>query len=192
VLIPSATLLSWYCEGVFPMGDPDTGDISLYDPDQRGIISLDAFHVPATLAKTVRAGRYEIRINTAFRDVIAACAREGDSWITGDILQSYVALHRKGWAHSVEAWSDGTLAGGLYGVSIGAAFFGESMFHTQRDASKAALVGLVDRMRERGLTLLDTQYTTPHLERFGAYEISRKDYLRLLRPALEAPVSFFP
>lgn len=192
MLIPSATVLSWYREGVFPMGDPLTGDISLYAPEQRGIIPLASFHVPATLAKTVRGGRYEIRINTAFRDVIEACARGGDSWITDVILQSYVSLYRKGWAHSVETWKDGVLAGGLYGVSIGGAFFGESMFHTQRDASKAALVALVRRMRERGMTLLDTQYITPHLERFGACEISRGEYLRLLRPALALPVSFFP
>ena len=174
------------------MGDPESGDVSLYSPLQRAILPVHAFHVPSSLEKTIRAGRFEIRINTAFRDVIRECSRGGDSWITDIIMNSYVALHRKGWAHSVEAWQDGALAGGLYGVAIGGAFFGESMFHVRRDASKVALVALLRRMRERGMQLLDTQYTTAHLKRFGAYEISREEYLRLLRPALETPVRFYP
>ena len=192
MIIPAATLLAWYREGIFPMGDPDTGDITLHAPDPRAIIDLDDFHIPETLRKTIRSGRFEIRIDTAFKEVISLCARNGDTWIIDVIRDSYIALHRRGHAHSVEAWRDGTLAGGLYGVAMGGAFFGESMFPLDRDASKTALCALVERMRARGMTLLDTQYLTPHLARFGAREIRRSEYEALLRVAVALPVSFFP
>ncbi len=192
MLIPERQLLDWYRNGIFPMGVPDTGDIELYFPDPRGVILPGEFHVPYSLARTIRSGRFEIRIDTAFERVLRRCAARPSTWITEDIIQSYLNLHRRGHAHSVEAWSDGALAGGLYGVSMKGAFFGESMFYEKRDASKAALAALVERMKERGMVLLDVQYTTPHLTRFGAKEIPRDKYLRLLRKALEVETRFYP
>ena len=148
----------------------EDGEIGWFSPDPRGIIPLDTFHVPARLARIVRSGRFEIRVDTAFESVMRACAERPDdgTWISEDIVQSYLALHRLGLAHSVEAWRRGALVGGLYGVHLGGAFFGESMFHRETDASKVALVALVDRMQRRGFALLDTQWVTPHLEQFGA------------------------
>ncbi len=189
--IPAATLLAWYSEGIFPMGEED-GSISLYSPDPRGILDLDTFHVPKTLARILRSGRFDIRVNTAFDDVIRACAAREETWITREIDAAYRNLHTRGYAHSVEAWTDGALAGGLYGVAIGGAFFGESMFTRVRDASKAALVALVARLRARGFILLDTQWTTPHLARFGGREIPREQYLARLREARGLPVTFYP
>lgn len=166
----------------------DDGQIRWYSPDPRGIIPLEAFHVPARLARTMRQGRLEIRRDTAFAEVIAACAadREDGSWINAEIIETYRALHDRGYVHSVEAWQDGQLVGGLYGVSLRGAFFGESMFHQVTDASKVVLVGLVDHLRSRGFGLLDVQWVTPHLERFGAVEIPRREYLRRLERALGA------
>ncbi len=191
MIIPPDYLLDLYRAGRFPMADERDGEIYIYDPDPRGIIPLDAFHVPDSLRKTLKSGRFEIRINTDFKGVIAACADRDNTWISGDIMESYICIHELGLAHSVEAYQDGELAGGLYGVSLSGAFFGESMFHFRRDASKAALVALVERMRERQMTLLDTQFTTPHLERFGAREISRARYRRLLVEALRQDVEFY-
>jgi leucyl/phenylalanyl-tRNA--protein transferase len=171
-MIPSDALLNAYASGWFPMAAAP-GEIRWYSPDPRGIIPLDAFHVPARLARTLRKSSFDIRLDTAFRDVIQACAERDDedgNWIDGEIIESYCALHAKGFAHSVEAWQDGRLAGGLYGVALGGAFFGESMFHHARDASKAALVALVDHLRHRGFVLLDTQWVTDHLLQFGAIE----------------------
>lgn len=173
------------------MGEPG-GRINWYSPDPRGVFPLDdRFHVPYTLQKVVRRGVFEIRLNSAFAEVIRACGERGEgTWITPRILEIYTTLHHAGYAHSVEAWKNGELAGGLYGVSIGAAFFGESMFHRVTDASKVALVALVEQLRRRDYRLLDTQWTTPHLVRFGAMDIARDEYLALLTSAIVLPRSF--
>jgi leucyl/phenylalanyl-tRNA--protein transferase len=190
-VIDPALLVRAYREGIFPMA-LDDGEIGWFSPDPRAIIPLDRFHVPGRLARVVRSGRFEIRIDTSFEAVMRACGeRPGEgTWISDEILESYVALHRLGLAHSVETWRDGRLAGGLYGVSLGGAFFGESMFHRETDASKVALVALVDRLRRRGYVLLDTQWTTPHLEQFGTIEIPRSEYLARLDDALEKSCAF--
>jgi leucyl/phenylalanyl-tRNA--protein transferase len=171
----------------------EPGEIRWYSPDPRGIIPLDTFHAPRRLSRVVRQGRFEIRIDQDFRAVIQACASRQDedgSWIDDEILDSYCALHERGLAHSVETWQDGALAGGLYGVAIGGAFFGESMFHRVTDASKVAMVALVERLRGRGFVLLDTQWVTEHLTQFGAIEIPRRRYLRLLEAALRVDANF--
>jgi len=191
-MIPADALLNAYAGGWFPMAVAP-GEIRWYSPDPRGIIPLDTFHVPARLARALRREPFDVRVNTAFRDVIEACAQREDedgNWIDDEIIESYCALHARGFAHSVEAWRDGRLAGGLYGVSLGGAFFGESMFHRVSDASKAALVALVERLRTRGFVLLDTQWVTPHLVQFGAVELGRRRYLKLLDQALELDVRF--
>jgi leucyl/phenylalanyl-tRNA---protein transferase len=191
-MIPADALLSAYASGWFPMAVAP-GEIRWYSPDPRGIIPLDRFHVPKRLARTLRSQPFEIRVDTDFRGVIAGCAAREDAegnWIDHEILESYSALHRHGYAHSVEAWQDGVLVGGLYGVALKGAFFGESMFHRVDDASKAALVALVERLRARGYTLLDTQWVTDHLLQFGAIEIPRRRYLRLLDEALKVEAAF--
>jgi leucyl/phenylalanyl-tRNA---protein transferase len=190
-VIEPALLMHAYRQGIFPMALED-GQIGWFSPDPRGIIPLDDAHVPARLARVIRSGRFEIAVDRDFEGVMRACAadREDGTWISDEILESYVALHQLGIAHSVEAWHDGRLAGGLYGVHLGGAFFGESMFHRETDASKVALMALISRMRERGLSLLDIQWVTPHLAQFGAIEISRDEYLRRLSKVIDAPVSF--
>jgi leucyl/phenylalanyl-tRNA---protein transferase len=172
------------------MADGDR--IRWYSPNPRGIIPLDRFHVPSRLARVIRQSRFEIRADSAFRQVIEACAADRDegTWISDEIVESYCALHEAGRAHSIEAWSDGRLAGGLYGVALGGAFFGESMFHHVRDASKVALAALVDRLRSQGFALLDVQWVTPHLETFGAIEIPRRRYLMMLDEAIRLDRSF--
>lgn len=184
-------LLVAYSQGAFPMTDAD-GTIRWYTADPRGIIPLEAFHVPRTVRQVVNRRKFEIRINTAFEAVMRACmnARGGQSWISEPLISVYTQLHELGFAHSVEAWRAGELVGGLYGVSLGAAFFGESMFHYVTDASKVALVALVQRLRDRGYELLDTQAATAHLQRFGCIEISAKDYMRRLKQALEKRCTF--
>ena len=182
-------LLSAYAQGVFPM-DVD-GEIRWFCPDPRAIIELDEFRVSRTLRQTCRQGRFDLRVNTAFSAVIRACAdRKEGTWISPEIIVAYERLHRLGFAHSVEAHRDGELAGGLYGVALAGAFFGESMFYVQRDASKVALVHLVERLRHRGYVLLDVQFLTPHLERLGASEIPRKEYLTRLLGALDLRCRF--
>lgn len=182
-------LLRAYAEGLFPMAER-RGDPTLYwvSPEKRGVIPLDGFHIPQRLARTVRSGRFAVTSDRAFRDVMLACAAPApgreESWINDEILRLYTALHAGGHAHSIECWQNGALVGGLYGVRLGAAFFGESMFSRQRDASKVALVHLVDGLRRGGFTLLDTQFITTHLAQFGAIEISRAQYLSLLNQAL--------
>lgn len=180
-------LVAAYRAGVFPMADPG-GDIGWYAPDPRAVLPLDAFHVPKTLARTVRRGRFEVTTDRAFEAVVRACAEPApdreETWISEEIVRGYTALHRLGLAHSVECWRDGAFAGGLYGVALGGAFFGESMVTRERDASKVALVWLVRRLRAGGFTLLDTQMTTPHLERFGVVEIPQVEYERRLADAL--------
>jgi leucyl/phenylalanyl-tRNA---protein transferase len=194
-MIPSDLLVSAYASGWFPMA-VDEGDIRWYSPDPRGIIPLDSFHVSSRLARTMRSGQFRIAIDTAFEAVIQACAaidRGGEddgTWIDAEIFESYCALHAAGLAHSVEVWEDDALVGGLYGVALGGAFFGESMFHRVTDASKVALVALVDRMRARGFTLLDVQWVTEHLKQFGAIEVPRGHYLRLLEEALNLDCEF--
>ena len=191
-MIPADALLNAYGSGWFPMA-VTPGDVRWYSPDPRGIIPLDTFRVPSRLARTLRAHPFEIRVNTRFREVIESCADRTDdegNWIDPAIIESYCALHEQGFAHSVETWRDGRLAGGLYGVALGGAFFGESMFHRVTDASKAALVALVERLRGRGFVLLDTQWVTGHLLQFGAVEITRRRYLRRLDEALAVNASF--
>jgi leucyl/phenylalanyl-tRNA---protein transferase len=185
------TMLDAYARGAFPMADED-GVLGWYTADPRGVIPLDAFHVPSTLAQTIRQGRFEIRINHDFEATIRACmgARPGRTWINDELIAAYCRLHRRGDAHSVEAWRGGELAGGLYGVSLGGAFFGESMFHRQRDASKVALVALVERLRERGYELLDSQTCTKHLARFGCTEIAADEYLERLGRAMKRRCTF--
>jgi leucyl/phenylalanyl-tRNA--protein transferase len=194
-VIPSDLLLAAYASGWFPMAD-DEGAISWYSPDPRGIIPLDAFHIPSRLRRAFRRAHFRIEIDTAFEAVIRACAeaeRDPDdvgTWISEEIIESYGALHHRGYAHSVEAWDGDRLVGGLYGVALGGAFFGESMFHRATDASKVALVALVERLRSRGFVLLDTQWVTEHLEQFGAIEIPRSRYLQLLDASLRVEAAF--
>ncbi len=173
-----------------------SGRISWYTADPRGIIPLNRFHIPHSLKpllkKSPAEGGFEIRINCDFAATMAGCQehRDDGTWINRGIIDAYVRLHEMGFAHSLEAWKDGKLAGGLYGVSLGGAFFGESMFHRVRDASKIALVHLVNRLTERGYKLLDTQANTPHLKRFGCVEIPAKEYLEKLAGALEKKCTF--
>ena len=193
---PSAEmLLSAYAQGIFPMSHEEIGEeIAWYAPDPRAIIPLDAFHVPRRLKQVVRRGEFEMSVNTCFERVMRECAaprgEDQGTWISSGLIEAYVELHRLGFAHSVEAWREGSLAGGLYGVSIAGMFAGESMFHRVTDASKVSLVHLVERMKARGMALLDTQFMTTHLARFGAYEITRSEYERRLSEALKLPVSF--
>lgn len=191
-MIAADALLTAYASGWFPMAVAE-GEIRWYSPDPRGIIPLDTFHVPSRLARSLRKAGFEIRVDTDFRGVITACAMREDSdgnWIDGEIIESYCGLHAAGFAHSVETWKDGVMVGGLYGVSLQGAFFGESMFHNVSDASKAALVALVERLRAGGYTLLDTQWVTEHLLQFGAVEIPRRRYLRMLDAALKVDATF--
>ncbi len=182
-MIAPEVLLQGYRLGVFPMG-MDDGEIEWFSPNPRGILPLDGFHVPHALQRVRRKGVFEVRINTAFTRVMRHCSARPDTWINGEIIRSYTRLHEIGHAHSVESWADGKLVGGLYGVSVGGTFFGESMFHTVTDASKVALCGLVERLRERSFVLLDTQWLTAHLKRFGGIEISRRQYMHLLSRAV--------
>lgn len=183
-------LIRAYCAGVFPMGDPESETIRWYAPDPRGILPLDAFHVPTNLGKLVRREVFDVVSDRDFESVIRACADREETWITDEIIEAYCALHEAGFAHSVECWQEGRLVGGLYGVAIRGAFFGESMFYRVSNASKVALVHLVRRLREGGFVLLDTQYATPHLEQFGVVEIPRAAYERRLAKALEVEASW--
>ncbi len=192
-LTPSILLVA-YSRGIFPMAD-EHGQIGWYDADPRAILPLDdSFHIPRSVARTLRRGRFEIRVDAAFRDVMEACAqpttRRGITWISREIVESYSELHSLGFAHSVEAWLDGELVGGLYGVSLGGLFAGESMFSRVPDASKVALVHLTHRLRRGGFVLHDAQMMTPHLRSFGAIMISRNEYQQRLAEALRAPAIF--
>lgn len=188
-LIDPQLLLSAYCQGYFPMG-MDDGDIRWFLPEWRGVLPVKDFHIPARFQRYLKKHPFEVRWNTAFADVMYGCADRPDTWITEDILESYQALHELGYAHSIEVWRDGRLAGGVYGVAIGGAFFGESMFSRETQASKVALVALHQRLRERGFLMHDTQWTTPHLAMFGGHEIPCDDYLTLLNRAIRLKVSF--
>ena len=193
VRLDPQTLLSAYAQGVFPMAD-HAGEIHFYTADPRGIIPLNAFHVPHTLGQLLRKNPpvFDVRFNFDFKATMEGCmtGHEGGSWINRDLIEAYAGLHELGFAHSVEAWSDNQLVGGLYGVSLGGAFFGESMFTRARDASKVCLVHLVNRLNERGFVLLDTQATTGHLKRFGAIDIAAAEYLMRLRKALARECHF--
>ena len=182
-------LLHCYATGVFPMGEArDDPRVFLVEPEERGVIPLDGFHIPTRLRRTVRSEPFVVRVDTAFDAVLDACAapqagRE-DTWINGPIRRLYLALHAMGHAHSVECWKEERLVGGLYGVTLGGAFFGESMFSRERDASKVALVHLVARLNRGGWRLLDAQFLTGHLSQFGAVETPQSDYLKRLATAL--------
>jgi len=189
-------LIDCYRRGVFPMADARHDEtLYLVDPARRGILPLEEFRISRRLARTLRSDRFEVRVDSAFEAVIEACAapKPGrlETWINGPIQSLCGELHARGLAHSVETWRDGRLVGGLYGVSLGAAFFGESMFSLERDASKVALAHLVGRLRAGGFRLLDTQFMTSHLESFGALEISRTDYARRLADALRERADFY-
>ncbi len=188
-------LLKAYAIGVFPMAESaDDPGLFWVEPERRGVLPLGAFHLPRRLARTVRQHPFDIRIDHDFAGVIAGCAAAAEgrrkTWINARIRRLYGQLFTLGHCHTVEAWRDGTLAGGLYGLVIGAAFFGESMFAAERDASKVALVHLVARLKLGGFSLLDTQFTTAHLKRFGALDIDRAAYQRLLDEALAGPADF--
>lgn len=193
-MLTTEQLLAAYANGIFPMAVNKRGDIRWFSPDPRGIIPLDErFHLSHGLQRTLKRNPFTVTFNQDFAGVISACATShGETWISKEILLAYGGLHRAGWAHSVETRRDGELVGGLYGVHLCGAFFGESMFHRETDASKVALCALVERLRERRFLLLDTQWVTPHLQQFGAFEMPREDYLSLLSQALRRECLFVP
>ncbi|MEA3063822.1 MAG: leucyl/phenylalanyl-tRNA---protein transferase, partial [Sphingomonadales bacterium] len=180
-------LLRAYAIGVFPMSDSrDADEVFWVEPRRRAILPLERFRLSRSLRKTIRSGEYRVTCDTAFAEVVERCAEREETWINADIERSYRLLHERGHAHSVECWHEGALVGGLYGVNLGAAFFGESMFSARRDASKVALAWLVARLKVGGYTLLDCQFMTEHLKSLGAVEVTQKDYLALLESALSA------
>lgn len=182
--IDPLSLLRAYAAGIFPMGLED-GSLGWFSPDPRGILPLYGFHIPKGLRRALKKNPFEIRCDTAFADVMLGCADRESTWIDPVIFNSYTRLHELGFAHSVEAWREGELVGGLYGVALRGLFCGESMFSRETDASKICLVHLVERLRRGGFVLLDTQWTTPHLRTFGAIEVPRDSYLEMLEEALE-------
>lgn len=190
-MIPAELLLGAYGRGIFPMAE-DGGEINWYSPDPRGVLPLDEFHLPHGLKRSMKKGGFDVRFNSAFEEVIDGCAARERTWIDSRIRESYLNLFHLGFAHSVEVFVNGELGGGLYGVALGGVFFGESMFHHVTDASKVALVALVDRMRKQGFGLLDLQWVTPHLKTFGAREIPRALYLRLLEEHVHRRCWFVP
>ena len=193
--VPALTpelMLRAYAAGIFPMSDgAHDPDIFWVDPQTRGIFPLNAFHVSRSLARRMRKGGYEIAINRDFAGTVRACADRPETWINPDIFATYLGLHAQGYAHSVEIWMDGELAGGVFGVALGAAFFGESMFSRRTDGSKLALVHLVGRLRAGGFQLFDTQFTTDHLMSLGAIDVARSDYRRRLHLAVTSPADFW-
>lgn len=193
--LTSDLLLRAYASGIFPMArSRDENRLYWIDPERRGILPLEAFHVSKSLRRTLRGGRFEIRCDTAFEAVMRACgeatADRPETWINEEIVRLFVELFELGLAHSVEVRQDGELVGGLYGLALGGVFFGESMFSRRTDASKVALVHLVARLRHGGFRLLDTQFVTDHLKQFGAVEIPRADYQKRLAEALDEPARF--
>jgi len=193
--IPPDLLLRAYATGVFPMAESaDDPEIFWVRPETRGVIPLDAFHVPKSLRKVIRQGHFDIRFDTDFGSVIDGCAQSREArpttWINASIRTAYTRLFEAGHCHTVEAWRDGELVGGLYGVTLGRAYFGESMFSRVRDASKVCLVHLVERLRSTGFVLLDTQFTTEHLQRFGAIDVPRRKYEAMLQKALSGKADF--
>jgi leucyl/phenylalanyl-tRNA--protein transferase len=195
--IPTELLLKAYASGVFPMAESASDpEVFWVRPEMRGIIPLDGFHTPRSLRKTIRKGVFDIRFDSDFEATIDACAEKREerssTWINAPIREAYVQLFRMGYCHSVEAWLDDRLAGGLYGLALGRVFFGESMFSRETDASKVCLAALVDRLVERGFVLLDTQFTTEHLKHFGAIDVPRAKYEKLLAEALTGEATFYP
>jgi len=189
-LTPEGVLLA-YRRGIFPMADERSGDVLWFRPDPRAIIPLDGLHISRSLARTLRRGLFEIRVDTDFKGVMRACAdRPEGTWISERFVEVYSALYRAGEAHSVEAWREGRMVGGVYGLALGGAFMAESMFHRETDASKVALAALVGRLRERRFILLDVQYVTPHLQSLGAVEIPRRKYEERLVQALRLDCHF--
>lgn len=187
------TLLRGYAMGIFPMAESREDDrVHWVDPRLRGILPLDSFRISRSLARHIRRTHAEVRVDTAFDDVVSACATREETWISRQIQALYRALHAAGFAHSVEVWEQDILVGGVYGVTLGGAFFGESMFSHRRDASKLALAYAIHRLRSGGFTLFDTQFLTPHLASLGGIEISRTSYHRLLKAALPLRASFDP
>jgi leucyl/phenylalanyl-tRNA--protein transferase len=184
-----ATLIAAYRRGIFPWPYED-GPLLWWSPDPRAILPLEALHVSHRLARTLRQGRFRLTVNAAFAAVIEGCAARTETWITTAMREAYVRLHTLGWAHSIEVWTDGALAGGLYGVAVGSLFAAESMFHHARDASKAAVVGLVEHARRVGVTLLDVQVPSPHLAALGALTVPRAEYLARLAVAVRRSVTF--
>ena len=188
-------LLQGYAMGIFPMAEArDDPELHWIDPKLRGVLPLESFHIPRSLRKTLRRGTYDIKADTAFTQVIELCAGSTDNrqetWINETIIDLFTQLHQWGYAHSVESWQDGVLVGGLYGIALGRAFFGESMFSRATDASKVALVDLVARLKSGGFTLLDTQFVTEHLSQFGVIEIPKREYLKRLQVAIRQPAHF--
>jgi leucyl/phenylalanyl-tRNA---protein transferase len=183
-------VLQAYRSGYFPMADLPSGRIDWYSPDPRAIIPLESFNIPRSLQKFLRRNPFEIRADTSFRSVVERCSQRAETWISKEIISVYSELHEGGFAHSVEAWSENRLVGGLYGVALGSAFFGESMFSEASNASKATLVWLVNRLRERAYSLLDTQFMNNHLVQFGTIEVPRDEYLAMLRSALGREARF--
>lgn len=184
-------LMQGYASGIFPMAEHrDDLDIFWVDPQRRGILPLDGFHLSRSLRRAMRRTAFEVKINNDFVGVVDGCSDRSDTWINQEIRSLYIALHRRGQAHSLEVWEHGALAGGVYGVTLGAAFFGESMFSRRTDASKIALACLVDRLVEGGFVLFDTQFLTAHLASLGAIEIDRAVYKKMLRQAIELEADF--
>ena len=188
-IIPPDLLLEAYSGGMFPMA-MENGEMGWFSPDPRGIIPIQEFHIPHGLKKTLKSHPFDLRIYTAFAATLRGCADRETTWISELIHRSYVKLHELGFAHSIEVWEKNKLVGGLYGLAMGGAFFGESMFSRVPNASKVALATLVARLAKQGFTLLDTQWVTDHLTQFGAHEIPRKIYLKRLQKALELPCTF--
>jgi leucyl/phenylalanyl-tRNA---protein transferase len=184
-------VLATYRQGIFPMATSRHGPLVWLSPDPRAVIPLDRFHCPRRLAQTVKSGKFRVTTDEAFERVIDGCARP-DTWISAEVREAYVELHRRGHCHSIECWKGERLAGGLYGVHIGGAFMAESKFHSDRDASKVALVALVRHLRKIGVTLCDVQFVTPHLARFGVVEIARETYLEILKEAQASSASWGP
>ena len=189
-IIEPELLLNAYRCGIFPIAESKEGEIHWYEPQLRAVVPLDGLKVSRSLRQTMKRGIFDIRLNTSFEAVMRRCADREETWISEAIIQSYCELHRRGFAFSVESWHDGEVVGGLYGVALGGAFFGESMFSIMKDASKSALVGLVHHLRQRQFVLLDAQFMTPHLESLGAVEIPQREYLDRLRTALRLDRSF--
>lgn len=189
-------LLGAYANGIFPMSE-DRHDPSLFwvNPEQRGILPLDHFHIPRRLKRTVKSDKYQVRIDSSFQQCVLECSKPGSgrqsTWINDQIIQLYTELFEHGYAHSVECWREGLFRGGLYGVSIGGAFFGESMFSSETDSSKVALVHLIARLKVGGYTLLDTQFISQHLQQFGAIEMQRADYRSALSEAILTKADFY-
>lgn len=186
------TLLNGYASGVFPMAESSVDtNIFWVDPQRRGILPINGFHISRSLARTMRSSKFTIRINSAFAETVRGCADRTETWINDEIFELYQELHRLGFAHSLEVWEDETLVGGVYGVALGGAFFGESMFSRRRDASKIALAYLTDRLGRCGFTLFDTQFVTDHLISLGAQEISRDEYRKQLFAAMRVDANFY-